>query len=314
MEKESNWISYSCGICGATSDSRTGLNLRCSVCKSSKEKPVDSIMYPEGFLQDKIPFNVLEILKDNAYFNRLYEETNKRIVGESPVKKSLVLTILGGRLVINSSPTSYNTLVQDKSGKGKDWVTSNVLALLPKLIVEKKSRISERAISYWHTSEKEPFFTWSGRVIYLEDISYQILNSECVKNITSGDVNSSIVVDGRLKDMSLNGNPIFVCTGAFVDLNNEASRRFGILNLSEDVNQTKRVMEMQAKFAKEGLPLYDVNLINSAYALKRVKVYVPFASELAQVFPDNHILARTGFGRFLDFIKASAALHQYSEK
>jgi predicted transcriptional regulator len=48
--------------------------------------------------------------------------------------------------------------------------------------------------------------------------------------------------------------------------------------------------------------------------LKRVKVKIPYASKLYKFFPADHVIMRTNFNRFLDLIKASAALHQFQRE
>jgi len=44
------------------------------------------------------------------------------------------------------------------------------------------------------------------------------------------------------------------------------------------------------------------------------KVKIPYVKDILKFFPVKHIIMRTHFGRFCDFIKAAAVLHQYNRK
>jgi hypothetical protein len=87
------------------------------------------------------------------------------------------------------------------------------------------------------------------------------------------------------------------------------------LELNETINQTKSIKKKQAEFAAKGQTLeYNPLITDSLSKLKRVNVKIPFAEELVDFFPDDHIIMRTHFQRLLDYIKASAALHQYQRQ
>jgi len=105
------------------------------------------------------------ILKDPNLFEKIaISETDKKIVGEIPARKVIVLCAYGGRLVENSQTASFNLLVNDDAGVGKDYVTGASLELLPKQYYIKKSRISPTVMNYWHNAEDEPSWTWDGSV------------------------------------------------------------------------------------------------------------------------------------------------------
>jgi len=300
------WVVYQCSKCGMESTAKPELNLTCN-CKEKGK------MYPIGFDNEEIPKIVRKFFKEKNIIEKFVEQLDKRIAGETFLKKSLIIQILGGRLVINSDPTSSNVLLQSVSGGGKDWIAKNIIKLLPDSYVEHRTRISDRALNYWHPAIKEPEYTWNGRVVYLEDINNRILNSEVLKVMMSGGSNASIVHDGELVDLEIRGKPVFIFTGAFVEPSIESDRRVMLHTLTEDEHQTELILDLQSQIAAEGLPKYDDNLRHFNYCLRRVNVAVPFSSNIGKRFPHN-ILARTSYGQFIDLIRFSAAINQHNRK
>lgn len=255
---------------------------------------------------------VRAILEDPKLWSRITKtEFDKKIVGEHETRETIFLCACG-RLVENSQESSFNLMVNSASGAGKDYVTSKVLEILPGNALEKRKTISPKVFSYWHNSKFEPDWTWDGKVCYLEDVPNSVLNADPMKLMaSSGNGISTIVINNRAVDIVVRGKPVLMITTAASTPNPENLRRFNILNLDESKDQTKEIMKRQAEFAKRGLvPEYD-NMIKRALGyLARVKVKVPFAERIYPHFPDN-IIIRTAYNRFLDYIKASAALYQF---
>lgn len=252
-------------------------------------------------------------LCDPNIFNEITEqELGKKIVGEIPTRKVIFLCSAGGRLVINSKIASFNLLVNDDSGTGKDHVTSSVLQILPKEDYIHKTRISPTVFTYWHNPQVEPDWTWDGKVFYNEDISEAVLNSEVIKCMSSVGSKATITVKQKAVDIDVAGKPVMIVTTATATPNPELTRRFVILNLDSSENQTKSIMKHASKLKKEGItPEYDPDFTNALRYLKRVKVKIPFADIIDEHFPTNNIIMRTNYDRFLDFICASAGFHQY---
>lgn len=267
----------------------------------------------ENFIdKSKINQDIIDILEDRDIFNRITErEMDKKIVREVPARKAIFICA-HGRLVKNSQVASYNLLINDEAGTGKDYVTSNALKFLPEEQYIKKTRISPTVFTYWHNSKFEPNWTWDGKVFYTEDISEAVLNSEVFKVMCSSGSEATIVKNQVAIDITIQGKPVIITTTANSNPSPELVRRFEIVNLSEDINQTQEIMKRHCEYAKKGIsPEYDKKVKLALSQLKRVNVKIPFADNLYLLFPPNSIMMRTKFPRFLDFIKASAALHQY---
>lgn len=254
------------------------------------------------------------LLKDSALFEKIDVEFDKTIVGEKQSRQSILLNACGG-WVENASIASYNLCINSNSGAGKDYVCKNVLKIFPKENVETRSRISPAAFTYWHNSKWEQNFTWDGKILLLLDVSNNILNSEVFKLMSSDGTHSTVVIEQRAVDIEIKGKPVMFITTASGTPANEMLRRFPFLELDETTNQTKAIKQAQAKAATEGKPIeYDPKITTALSKLQRVKVKIPFAKDLVEFFPSEHLIMRTHFGRLLDLIKASAALYQYQRE
>lgn len=288
--------------------------------KEEKESEVIKEYIPEKtkIKETDKPINntYLSILKNPDLFKEITEkEFDKKIVGEVETRKVIFLCGAGGRLVENSQIASYNLLVNDDAGVGKDYIAGSVLKIIPKESFIHKTRISPTVFTYWHNSEYEPDWTWDGKVFYPEDISEIVLNSDVFKVMCSGGSSATVTIRQRAVDLEIKGKPVMITTTATATPNPELTRRFVILNLDGSEDQTKAIMKRHSEFKKKGIvPEYDPKYTEAMKHLKRVKVKIPYADLVDGHFPTKNIIMRTHYPRFLDFICASAAFHQYQRK
>lgn len=253
----------------------------------------------------------LLILSDKNLLDNIDKEFEKKIVGERDIRKSIFLCCCG-KYVLNHSIASFNLCNNSNSGAGKDYVAKNVIKIFPSDDVHIRSRITPSAFTYWHNSKFEPAWTWDGKILLLSDISNNVLNSEVFKLMCSDGTHSTVVINQQAIDIEIKGKPVMIITTASANPNNEMLRRFPLQELDESIDQTKEIKKRQAETAIEGSTLdYDKRYTDALRFLKSVKVKIPFAKELIKATPDGHIIMRTHFHRLLDYIKASAALHQY---
>lgn len=248
-------------------------------------------------------------------FENLDKELDKKIVYENDTRRTILLVALGGKLVINAYPTSSNLMVNDDSGAGKDYIVKSVLDILPKQDVICRKRISETAFTYWNSKNKD--WTWDGKVFYNEDIGNALLNSDVFKVMSSstGINRSTIVINNEAKDIITKGKPVMVITIAVAQPKAELLRRYPICNLNTTEEQTKLIVRRKAKYHQDGIiPSYNPDILRDLSHLKRVKVKIPFADKLETALNTKHIIVRTHFDRFMDYIKFSTAIHQYQRK
>lgn len=256
-----------------------------------------------------------ELLKDKNLFYKITEdELAKKIVGERESRKVIFLSACG-RLVKNCQIASFNLLVNDEAGTGKDYVTSKTLEIIPKDDYVHKTRISPTTFTYWHNKKYEPEWSWDGKVFYPEDISEVVLNSDVFKVMCSSGSSATIVIKQKAVDIDIEGKPVMITTTATATPNPELTRRFSILNLDSSQDQTTLIMKRHSEYKKKGIvPEYNQDIVQAQKLLKRIKVKIPFADLIDKYFPAKNIIMRTLYPRFLDYISASTALYQFQRQ
>lgn len=261
------------------------------------------------------PEKYRKILQNPDLFNEItITEYNKKIVGEYEARKVIFLSS-NGRLVENCQTASYNLLINDESGIGKDYVAHSCLSILSNNVYIHKTKISATVFNYWHDSKSEPSWTWNGKVFYCEDISENVLNSDVFKVMSSSGSSATITIKQQAVEISINGKPVNIITSASATPNFELIRRYPILNLDSSINQTREIMKRHSEYKKKGLtPEYNQLYTEALDFLKRVKVKIPFADLIDPYFPANNIMMRTHYPRFLDYVSASTAFHQFQRK
>lgn len=287
-----------------------------------KELKREAVLIDRGMSSERRSLTEEEaktILEDPNIFNYIVEqELSKQIVGERNTIHTIFLCA-NGRLVENGKYASYNLMVNDESGAGKDWVVDHVLKIIPKENAVKRTRISERVFTYWHNPKFDPDWTWNGKVFYNEDISNSVLNCDVFKVMASSGSFATVLVNQTPYDIEIRGKPVIIITTASANPNPENVRRFTILNLDTSRDQTKAILKRQIEYAKKGHNLdYDEIIMEAQAFLKMVKVKIPYADELNylldEFIPVKSVLIRTIFERFLDLIKASCAFHQFQRE
>lgn len=252
--------------------------------------------------------------KKESLLDRIVTELGTVVAGEQEALSTLVLNLLGGRLVLNAKPICYHIFLNDESGAGKDFVARQLLELLDRDMYDFASSISLTSLRYWHANEKN--WDWNGKVLYLEDIRQDILSSSELKVYLSNDGVSQSIVTVRTKGgwgakpFLINGSPIVLITSALGVPDIEHLRRLNFQNLTATEEQTRAIIQKSVTEPKE----YSQDLKKEYTSLKRVRVNIPYLEKVAKHFPANEIIHRTLFQKFVGWIKASAALEQSSRE
>lgn len=189
--------------------------------------------------------------------------------------------------------------------------------IIKKEILIKRSRISPAVLTYWHNAKDEPEWSWDGKILQLLDISDNVLNSEVFKVFCSDENDSSILNPRthKVENLRINGKPVTISTSASAVPNSETIRRQSIINLTESEEQTDLIMKRHCELAKKGIyPPINKNISVALHKLERYNVSIPFADLIPSHFPKKHVVMRTLLPRFLDFIRASACLHQFQRE
>ena len=143
------------------------------------------------------------LLKKGTLWNQIIcEELNKKHKGDIEAKEIIFLCCLGSK-VLNKKSYSYNCLTLTKSSAGKDHLTNSILKIFTKEICETYGRISTKALNYLHSLENEPDYNYDGKIIYLKEITNEVLNNEVMKEFTSGEEEISQVAVTKQKGLQI---------------------------------------------------------------------------------------------------------------
>jgi len=258
-------------------------------------------------------------------YNIIKEIQKHGIVGEEPSLLVLINKIML-RLVKNKHPTSDNLIVSDKTGGGKDYiVTKTCDTLLPKDVYFHRTDLSDKVFDYWKPikewietkegKQKPVYDTWNGKIIHLEDPREDALNGQSFKVMSSGGNSVTKVINHFAVDIIIDGKPGLIVTSLTTMVDIEGMRRWDTLRVDITKEQTQAINKHKLLLASGQTGFEpDTVLINAIHNyLSPKEVIIPYAPDLYEILPDN-LLSRTQTDKLLDFIKASAVLHQYQRK
>lgn len=264
----------------------------------------------------------LDFLAKGNIIDHAIKLIQRNVVGELKSIRAIFTIAVGGILVSNLKVTSTNLIISDASGAGKDHVVSSVLESLPGKYVIKRKRISPTALTYWHNVENDPSWTWTGKILYLEDISDEILNCEVLKLLMSNNDPigySSITVDHKTKDMGIRGKPVVIATTCKSQFQEETIRRVSCIFMDTSEKQTEDITMSIAESQESFNPnpkdeKIEIDFKHILEHLQRVNVIIPFAVSLVKRLDCNRLSLRTDINKVFDFIKFSAAINQYQRE
>jgi len=288
----------------------------------------ESTMNDKNSLENAIEQEKLEqeILRDENLLVRIVNEVHKEgLVNEE--KSILVLIIkIFLRLVINASATSSNILVSDKTGSGKDVIVFCVcITILPENHYHHRTDISDKAFDYWQpiirwevddNGKKIPIKdSWNGHVIHLEDPKDDALTGQSFRVMASGGTEVTKVINLVPVTITIDGKPVIVVTSLHATIDEEGQRRWDSLRIDTSEKLTVAVKKkiLQRASGKKNQDKDDSVRHAIKYLLSPYNVVIPFAEELDQYLP-NTLIMRTQTKKLLDYIKASAILHQWQRE
>lgn len=254
--------------------------------------------------------HIKEKLKQGSLWDHIIcEELNKKHKGDIESKEVTFLCALG-RKVKNKRTYSFNVITLVPSSAGKDHMISSVLKIFPRADYETYGRISAKSLNYLHSLDTEPDYTYDGKIIYLKEITEEILNNEVMKEFTSGEEEISRVAITKQKGagvdvIRIRGHPVVVTTTATTIPTEEIRNRFNIVKLDLSEKQTRRTFICEEEKYDENIRIFLSNLKD--YDVKIPKDLFNF---IVNAFPKNKVRYRRDFQRLLDFVKAIALFNQ----
>lgn len=318
-----------CELCGATLPQK--FNGKCPGCKR-KTKAID--YYPtltntlnhettaENHTLQATPEamqrvvehekKALESLKEpKLLFNIVKEIQKEGVIGEENTILCLIAKIML-RLVENATPTSSNIIVSDETGGGKDFVVGAVCRVTtPPGRYLHRTDISDKAFDYW----LPPQGTWDGCVIHIEDPREELIQGQSLKVLASGGTHTTKVVDHKAETHEIQGKPVLIITSLSSTVQLEGMRRWDALRLDTSKTLTRIILSEKLKQATgKNTKQPDESLrYGIQNHLKRKSVMIPFSEQLIGHLPDT-LPMRTQADKLLDYVKASAVLHQHQRK
>ncbi len=252
-----------------------------------------------------------ELLKQSDLLVNTIKEVQKNgVAGEEDTILSEII-VTNTRLVKGASAESKNLFLSDKTGLGKDYVTSRTLkTILPEDQHCHVTKMSKEAFTYWHNPQFEPDWTWDDKVIHIEDVTKTLLNSSTFKVMSSGGSHAVVVKDQKTIEIPIKGKPVMIITSHHANPEDESLRRYPIGGLNETVEQTQKIKStIASRYVKVENNTGNMVLRKAIKNLSDYHVLIPFAEIIQHFFPDDDLM-RTHFRRFLDYICASAVFHQ----
>lgn len=219
------------------------------------------------------------------------------------------------RLVKDATKTSSNIIISDSTGGGKDHLCSRICHVM--LDNEKslfhETMISEKVLNYWEPAGEGS--SWNGRVMYLEDPLENTLSSQAFRVRASGNnKQTNLDTERNVIRIEIKGKPVLIITSMKHSIDIEGCRRWDAVRVDTGEELTRTIMDYEYKKAA-GLTtaIFNDTLRNGLRNLPRVHVIIPFAQDFNNYMPVELIM-RSQNHKFLDYIKASAALHQFQRE
>ena len=255
----------------------------------------------------------LSILNENNLLEILSKEVSKKVVGDVESVKFDIIALCS--IYVNNLEQTPNIMKSSQSSSGKSHITKSVCKLFSLTgRIDMFSKITAQALAYLH-SDKESF-TWNNRLLYVEDAQRGLMSSETFKVfISDGLEKTASVRDNKSQIISIKGKPTIFTTTANVDLNDEMSNRFIVVNVDESLEQIKNVINFQAsKHKNSNNTSYNKEITAALKGLKNENVVIPFADEISSEFHIDLQRVKRDFSRFLALIQSHTALYQFQRE
>jgi Fe2+ or Zn2+ uptake regulation protein len=254
----------------------------------------------------------LKLLQDPRLLYNIIQEIKKEgIVGEEDAIICIIIKMMI-RLVNNAKASSSNLIVSDSSGSGKDAIVKTIgNTIIANDKYFHRTDLSDKVLDYWMPSKEG----WNGCVLSIEDPREEFLQSQSLKVFSSGGTHVTKVVEHKAIDTKIMGKPVIIITSLKATITDEGMRRWDSLQLDTSAKLTQLVTR-NVLLKRAGKIPYNPNMqlrIALQQHMKSYNVFVPCAECLDKVLNDN-LAMRTQVNKFIDFISASAVLHQYQRE
>ncbi|MEQ9454675.1 MAG: hypothetical protein RLN76_08825 [Phycisphaeraceae bacterium] len=210
-----------------------------------------------------------------------------------------------------------NAIVQGHSSGGKSHVIARVTRFMPPEETIVATSMTPQALTYMSKGSLCHKLIVAGERSRVENDDTAEATRALREMLSGGNLSKLVTMkgsDGRLETSRIEqeGPIAFVESTTLQDVFEEDANRCLLLSIDERCEQTRRVL-MATASGGNGDPRVIEAIIAKHHTaqrmLPRVRVTVPYAQRLAELFPDNRVEARRAFPHLLGAIKACALLH-----
>jgi hypothetical protein len=249
---------------------------------------------------------------EDDLIQRVLSDIEKRgLVGEEDNAAIAFLCAISAR-----RPEPLHLTVSGESSSGKNFLLAKVADFIPEEHKKFLTGMTPKALMYAGEYEFQHKAIFIAEYEGVAKADYAIRTMQSEKLINWDFVDSSKGLKKISK--SVKGPAAFLQATTRPVLHPENETRLLFVNVDESPAQTRAIMQRQAEAATKGAQPDDERTIqawhNFLKELKTMNVFVPFAAELANHFPDNRVRSRRDFPKLLEMIKNSAFLHQHKRE
>ena len=276
--------------------------------------------------KDTKPVEITEALREAALSMLRNPELVRVIVddvarlGVAGEKSLSITAYIVGTSRILSKPLA--AIVQGLTSSGKSYVLDTVARLFPPETVIHAHRMTPEALYHLPKGDLIHKFVVAGERSRKQDDDTADATKALREMLSDGKLTKLIPQrngNGLIETVRIEqpGPIAYIESTTLQKILDEDRNRCLILSTDEGSEQTKRVIDLCARYAESELNTDSVfnDIIERHHAAQRLlykcRVRIPFAKKLAAAFPCERTDARRSFGQLLSFIKAVTLLHQY---
>jgi len=261
-------------------------------------------------------YSAIELAKNPALLYKIQKEFERSgLVGE---KENALLLYLA--LVSRLLQKPISIIIKSGSSAGKSFLVKIVQNLFPKDTYIELTGLSSKSLIYLKEEFKHKFLIiFEVHGFKDDDYTEHLIRTLLSENKIRYAVVEKDKFDGHeTRIIEKEGPTGLITTTTFSNINDENETRLFSITLDEKSNQTKDIKLNIAKSyespnANENNNVLD-DLLNLQKILDTHPVLIPYASQIAELTPDEPIRMRRDYQRILAVIEASALLHQYQRE
>ena len=247
----------------------------------------------------------LELARDPSLLSRINAVLSVNIVGENS-NRLLVFLVFAS----SYSDNPLGIIITGSSSSGKSTLLNRIAKYFPK--VHRYSRVTSASLDRLE-----------------QNVAHYILIIEELQGLTAAEPTLRIMLSegglsllttdrddkGKIttREIKTTGTPAFATTTASIRVDDQLQNRILLASMDETKQQTRQINKMQAQEFSD--PDYSDKPDSTLQAFLKTllphDVYIPYADDLAELFPIDTIQARRDFPKLLSLIQVIAWMHQH---